>query len=71
MSPVIGRCPSPVSLRLCVINQRHVELREDNQLALRRVPAVNDVDQGEKQWGSDAVLDRFERKVEILNLIDD
>lgn len=56
LSPVIGRCPSFVSLRLFLINQRHVGLREDNQLALRSVPAVNDVDQGEKL---PAILTRF------------
>lgn len=56
LSPVIGRCPSFVSLRLFLINQRHVGLREDNQLALRSVPAVNDVDQGEKLA---AILTRF------------
>lgn len=56
LSPVIGRCPSFVSLRLFLINQRHVGLREDNQLALRSVPAVNDVDQGETLA---AILSRF------------
>lgn len=56
LSPVIDRCPSFVSLRVLLINQRHVELREDNTLALRSVPAVNDVDQGEKLA---AILTRF------------
>lgn len=61
--PVIGCCPFFVSLRLFLINQRHVELREDNQLALRRVPAVNDVDQGEKLA---AILTRFRINSMIL-----
>lgn len=69
LSPVIGRCPSFVSLRLFLINQRHVELREDNQVVLRSVPAGNDVDQGEKLAAiptpiSESILSDLETKVD-------
>lgn len=56
--PVAGHRPLPIfrlSLRLFLINQRHVELCEDFQLALRSGPAaVHYVHRGE-----DAISDQF------------